>query len=71
MGAPELHDFDTQLGADRVLHHIDEQAGSGPNATNEFMPESGDPRPSKAEREMLAQWVACECQTVVCTDADP
>jgi len=69
-GAPEFHDFDTQQSADGVLVHIDEQAGSGPAATNTLMPPS-DPRPSKAEREMLAQWVACECQTVACSDDDP
>jgi hypothetical protein len=68
--APEFHDFDTQAGADRVLLHIDEQAGSGPAATNMLMPPDGA-RPTMAERATLAQWVACECQTVVCTDADP
>lgn len=66
MGAPEFHDFDTRDGADRVLNHIDEQAGSGPAATNEIMPISA-PKPSKQEREMLGQWIACECQMVVCT----
>lgn len=67
MGAPEFHDFDTREGADRVLNHIDEQAGSGPAATNELMPKSA-PRPSKQERETLAQWIACECTMVVCTN---
>ena len=69
MGAPEFHDFDTQQGAENVLLHIDEQAGAGPAATNTFMPPEGL-APTKAERETLAQWVACECQTVACADHD-
>ena len=70
-GAPLFHDFDSLEGVVVVTGHIDEQAGSGPAATNEFMPpsecpaEAGGPlaidcpRPSKAEREMLSQWIAC------------
>lgn len=64
-GAPAFHDFDTRTGVQGVLVHIDQQAGSGPAATNELMPPSS-PVPTKAEREMLAQFVACECQTVTC-----
>ena len=64
-GAPEFHDFDTRAGVQGVLNHIDQQAGSGPAATNEIMPPSS-PVPTKAERETLAQFVACECQTVTC-----
>lgn len=67
MGAPEFHDFDTRAGTDNVVVHIDEQAGAGPAATNTFMPPS-DPRPSQQERETLARWIACECQTIVCTE---
>lgn len=69
MGAPLYHDFDSQQTADEVLVHIDEQAGSGPAATNEIMPPDGT-APTKAERETLAQWVACECQTVTCNAGD-
>ena len=66
MGGLAFHDFDTRGGVDPVLNHIDEQTGSGPAAANELMPISA-PKPSKQEREMLAQWIACECQMVVCT----
>ena len=36
---------------------IDEQAASGPEATNEEMPQDGSV--AKAEREKLGQWLAC------------
>lgn len=68
-GAPAFHDFDTRQGVDNVLLHIDKQAGSGPAATNTLMPPDS-PTPSKAQREMLAQFVACECQIVTCTNPD-
>lgn len=58
MGAPAYHDFDTQAGVQRVANHIDETAGSGPAATNMSMPPSGS-KPTLAEREMLAEWIAC------------
>jgi cytochrome c5 len=58
-GATVDHDFDTQVGVLRVYDHIDETAGSGPNATNEEMPRGDGPFPSLAEREMLAEWLAC------------
>jgi hypothetical protein len=71
-GAPLYHDFDTLLGVLEVANHIDEQAGVGPDAHNEFMP--GDrcpstpggpldrdcPEISDQERTNLAQWLACE-----------
>src|SRR5690348_11607418 len=37
-GAPKFHDFDTLLGVLEVIPHIDEQAGWGPKAHNDFMP---------------------------------
>ena len=75
-GAPLYHDFDTLLGVMEVVGHIDEQAGFGPNAQNEFMPGDGTggkcpsvaggsldsscPAISADERTNLAQWLACE-----------
>jgi hypothetical protein len=59
MGATLYHDFDTQLGIQQVANHIDETAGSGPNATNESMPDGDGPVPTLAEREQLAEWIAC------------
>ena len=58
MGATEFHDFDTQIGVRVVMDHVDQAAGSGPNATNDQMPPEGA-APSLAEREMLAEWIAC------------
>ena len=57
-GAPSFHDFDSLFGIKAVSMHIDETTGSGPAATNTGMPPDG-PKPTKAEREMLAQWIAC------------
>ena len=37
-GAPLYHDFNTLLGVLKTPDHIDEQAGFGPDAQNEFMP---------------------------------
>lgn len=59
MGAPAFHDFDTISGIRAVSNHVDETAGSGPAATNESMPPGGD-KPSLAERQMLAEWIACQ-----------
>ena len=58
MGAPADHDLDTQIGVLRVANHVDETAASGPAATNMSMPPNGS-KPSLAEREMLAEWIAC------------
>jgi hypothetical protein len=58
MGAPEFHDFDTQLGVQRVAEHVDEAAGAGPEATNEGMPPNA-PAPTLEERQRLAEWIAC------------
>ncbi len=58
-GAPAFHDLDTLDGVRMIADHVDETAGSGPAATNESMPPSGT-RPSLAERQMLAEWIACQ-----------
>lgn len=58
MGATADHDFDSRIGVLRVYDHVDQTAGSGPNATNDQMPPEGA-MPSLAEREMLAEWIAC------------
>ena len=57
-GAPSFHDFDSLFGIKAVSGHIDETTGSGPAATNTGMPPDGA-KPTKAEREMLSQWIAC------------
>lgn len=57
-GAPSLHDFDTFGGIKGVANHVEESAASGPDATNEGMP-NVNPKPSLAEREMLGEWIAC------------
>jgi hypothetical protein len=71
-GAPLFHDFDTLLGVLEVPDHIDEQAGFGPKAHNDFMPgvrcpsTPGGPldmnckQPTAEERTNLAMWIACE-----------
>jgi cytochrome c5 len=59
MGATAFHDYDTIEGIRAVANHIDETAGAGPEAVNESMPPSG-PLPTMAERQMLAEWIACE-----------
>jgi len=75
-GAPIYHDFDSLLGVLQVPDHIDEQAGWGPDAHNDFMPGAGTggkcpsvpggdldidcPKPTDQERIDLAQWIACE-----------
>lgn len=71
-GAPLYHDFDTLIGVLEVSNHIDEQSGSGPNASNHFMPPSRCPstkggaldancaQPTEEERKNLAIWLACE-----------
>lgn len=58
MGATAFHDFDTLDGIRAVGGHIDQTTGSGPDATNETMPPNGS-KPTLAERQMLAEWIAC------------
>jgi hypothetical protein len=71
-GAPLYHDFDSLLGVLQVVDHIDEQAGYGPEAKNQFMPpdrcpttpggslDRDCPKPTAQERTNLAVWLACE-----------
>lgn len=61
MGAPEFHDFDTQLGVQKVANHIDQAAGVGPAAMNTAMPPDEDdgPKPTIDERRQLAEWISC------------
>lgn len=57
-GAPSDHNFDTRFECLALAEHMDQKAGSGPEATNDEMPPR-DPRPSTAERQMLSEWLAC------------
>lgn len=59
-GAPSFHDFDTLFGIKAVADHIDQTTAIGPAASNTSMPPAGEPQPSTAEREMLAEWIACD-----------
>lgn len=71
-GAPLYHDYNTLLGVLQTSDHVDEQSGSGPDATNELMPPERCPAvaggplttscatPTKEERKKLAEWIACE-----------
>jgi uncharacterized membrane protein len=59
--APLGHDFDTEEGILLVADHVDEHAGSGPNATNELMPPSS-PTPPVEDRKKLSEWIACNAE---------
>lgn len=59
-GAPGDHNFETEDGILEEKAHVDEEAGSGPSATNTAMPPAGSPAPTKAEREKLSAWLACQ-----------
>lgn len=73
-GAPLFHDYDTLLGVLKTPDHIDQQAGVGPEASNDFMPPERCPsapggaldkncaQPTESERRQLAEWIACERQ---------
>lgn len=54
-GESPLYDDVTAIRANAKA--IDEEAASGPDATNEEMPDDGDI--PKSEREKLGQWLAC------------
>ncbi|HTE52083.1 MAG TPA: hypothetical protein VK698_14620 [Kofleriaceae bacterium] len=56
--APADHNFDTQFECEALAEHMDQKAGSGPDATNDSMPPSA-PRPSDEQRAMLSEWLAC------------
>ena len=58
-GAPSFHDFDTPSGVRAVADHIDEEAASGPAATNTAMPPDGA-KPTLEERQQLGEWLACD-----------
>ena len=62
MGAPLDHNFETQAGILAEAHHVDQVAGSGPNATNTLMPPPAAklPVPTTAERATLSSWLACQ-----------
>lgn len=57
-GATPYHDFDSLEGIRVVAGHVDQMAGSGPDATNTQMPPL-EPRPSLEERQQLSEWLAC------------
>jgi len=57
-GAPSDHNFDTHFECRAFATHMDEWAGSGPDASNTAMPPA-EPRPSEEERRMLSEWLAC------------
>lgn len=71
-GAPLFHDFDSLIGVLEIPDHIDEQAGWGPKAKNDFMPPPQCPsvpggaldkdcdQPTGEERTNLSLWIACE-----------
>lgn len=59
-GAPLYHDFDSKDGILAVADHVELKAASGPDATNELMPIGSGPKPTKAERAQLGEWLACE-----------
>ena len=71
-GAPLYHDFDFLLDILQTPDHIDEQAGYGPDAKNDFMPpercpstpggplDRECPQPTADERTRLSVWIACE-----------
>jgi hypothetical protein len=71
-GAPLFHDYDSLLGVVQTADHIDQQAGHGPDAKNDFMPPERCPstpggsldrdcaQPTAEERTKLAEWIACE-----------
>ncbi len=71
-GAPIYHDYDSLIGVLETPDHIDEQAGSGPKASNGFMPPGRCPstaggslsvdcqQPTEEERQQLSAWIACE-----------
>ena len=60
--APGDQNFDTEADLKKHAEAIDAQAASGPDATNTAMPEKSAnvmTLPSKQERELLGQYLAC------------
>ena len=58
-GAPADHNFDKLADIQLLAAHIDQNAGSGPKATNTDMPRGSGPKPDEAERKKLSEWLAC------------
>jgi uncharacterized membrane protein len=61
--APSDMNFDTEADVKQHASDIDEEAASGPKATNTDMPDLDDAvmtAPTAAERTMLGQFLACE-----------
>ena len=58
-GAPGDHNFDSEAEVIGFALHIEQRAGAGPDAQNQSMPPAGFRKPSDAERELLASFLAC------------
>jgi len=59
-GAPDDHNFDSLAEISLLKNHIDELAGSGPEATNDIMPPAQvTKKPTLEERKKLSEWLAC------------
>lgn len=61
MGAPDDHNFDSLASVALMKAHIDELAGSGPDATNTMMPppKLATKKPSMEDRQKLSEWLVC------------
>ena len=62
-GAPKDQNYDTEDDIRKHAADIDVEAASGPDATNDAMPQlagSVTTRPSKEERALLGEYLACE-----------
>ena len=62
-GAPNDHNFDSEIEILGVAEHIDERVGAAGDIVNTIMPPS-DPRPSEAERRQLAEYLACAVEAL-------
>ena len=62
MNAPPDHNFNTEAGILAEAKHVDQAAGSGPNATNTAMPPPAAKLalPTTAERAIISNWLACQ-----------
>lgn len=58
-GAPLDHDLDSLPAIRGISEHVDQTAGSGPDATNDSMPPDGA-KPTLDDRQKLAEWIACD-----------
>jgi len=58
--APVTVDFDSQSLVRMFTSNIDKRAAYGPDSENDTMPPAGSPQPSRAEREQLGRYIACE-----------